>query len=693
MLSRFFNNSNKEDIQKFKEKLKQNYKYELRLYQTFPVYYLKELYPNQKGLLINHLMGTGKTFTGLHFINEFKDKIPLIVCPYYLITNWQNEAVKLGIDKPIKYLNYDDFLDFLEMTNNLDDYILIIDEGHNLIYKIRNEMKQDEITSFYSKSKQFYKILFLSGTPFYNDEFDIVYIINLVSGEKIFSFNREIFEDEYFDKSVIKSALFGWINPILDSKISLGAFLIGFFVMYIWGMVESILLAKNEAQLDGLVNELENKSQPIDTNSAVVEFRDEVNKYKNHPMYKFIKEYLGIMKMDSALSYKTFDVTYIGAGIAVYLVFIFVLYTLVSIGTRFDLNKIKTLNVKRLGNKIKNYISFYEIKNEDSIIENLRIKHCHSELKDDTVLMRLFCNSYFERLDKSDYPSKEFIVRKTIYNQKQMEYYIKATYNRLDDNEYKQMGLIGMDESFYKKWSNEDFLNYGRTISNITFESGNDTIIPTKFKEIIKTSLNRQTVIYSNFYEGGIIKFKKYLESLNKTFRIIHPRLHNDEQHKIISDFKNKEYQYLLLHPDYTEGISIFGAEQLHILEPIESYAKLDQLLFRVVRFNSHKHLMARERKVKIYLWVTEVMPVASLIYNKLKGWKKYSSQVVYWKRFAKFEDSMSPESIVYNNNIKVSKLFSEFKNSIKNYSIESCSIKNKNFNCNAPISLRELMK
>jgi hypothetical protein len=38
------------------------YPLQLNTYQLYPAFYLKHLKPDQKGLLVNHLMGTGKTF-------------------------------------------------------------------------------------------------------------------------------------------------------------------------------------------------------------------------------------------------------------------------------------------------------------------------------------------------------------------------------------------------------------------------------------------------------------------------------------------------------------------------------------------------------------------------------------------------------------------------------------------------------
>ena len=59
---------------------------------------------------------------------------------------------------------------------------------------------------------------------------------------------------------------------------------------------------------------------------------------------------------------------------------------------------------------------------------------------------------------------------------------------------------------------------------------------------------------------------------------------------KFTYNFK-KNGGYLLLHPSYSEGISIYGADQLHILEPINNLSKRDRITF-FDKFNSLEHLL-----------------------------------------------------------------------------------------------------
>ncbi len=678
----------KKKIAKAKEetekKLARSFNYDLRFYQTYPAFYLKNIAPEQKGLLVNHLMGTGKTFTGINFLTDYPNKKALIVCPEHLKSNWINELNKLGVNNlSISFLNYDMFIDLIIKIdkNSLSNYILILDEGHHLVYKIRYNLNENQISDIYDKTKFFYKIMFLSGTPFYNDEYDIIYIMNLVSGENLLPFNKTIFQDEYFKKSVLKSGVFGYINPILESKVTLLALFGTFIMLYVDGILKYM--------------EINTKTSKINS-SNYKNMTNDINELENKPGYKFIKEYLNMFGLGYAIDPVTPDKTKIGLAPLIFIAGMVIFTAIVYTVGRYDLNKITNIDNIKLGNKIKNYISFYEIKNKKSIIKDLQIKKCHSNFDNDSYFLNTFCNSYLEKLENSDYPSKELIIEKIEYTIPQMKYYLKACYNRLTPQEILELGIKQniKHSEIYVKLNEDDYLNYGRIIGNLTLKDDDNTlIIPLKYIKILNISENKQTVIYSNFYEKGLLFFAKFLENNNKKFKIINDNIQPNDLLNIINQFKNKDIQYILLHPSLIEGISIIGAEQLHILEPLDTYAKFDQLSYRVVRYNSHTHLALKDRKVKIYQWVNKTLPLASRLIEKLKGWKKYSSQVIFFKRLVEFDDDLSPDCIVYNKNIKTSKLFEEFNDAIKQYSIESCSVKNKNFNCDLPYSIREMFK
>jgi superfamily II DNA or RNA helicase len=661
--------------------LKRDFDEDLRTYQTFPGYYLKKLATEQKGLLINHLMGTGKTFTGINFMTDYYEKKVIVVCYSFMNETWISEVQKLGLNKiNINFMSYDEFIDNIITVDatTLDDYILLIDDGHNLIYKIRNQIDDQRVYDLYNKTKFFHKILFLSGTPFYNDEYDIIYIMNLVSGKELLPFNKEEFDKEYFKVSKIKSAFFGWIQPLLDSKVTFLAILGTFIGLYI----------------DSILNMVQINKEMSDTTIKTEDLQNEIDNNADKPGFSFIKKYLNAFGLRDTQDTNLNTKEIVTAGI-LFTISIIVLYTVVKLIGTYDLNKIKDLDTKKLSNKIQNYISYYEVKNTKGLLYNLQVKKCHSDIKDDQYFLKTFCNGYLDKLNESNYPSKKLIIKNVEYTLPQMQLFLKGAYNKLTRNEiinigvktnYKQRGV-------FFKLSDAEFLDYGRSIGNLTLKDENNNIfIPKKFNEILNISDNKQTVIYSNFYDKGLVLFAKFLLDNKQNYAILDDNLTNNKRNDILNKFKNKEIQYLLLHPRFIDGINIWGAEQLHILEPLDMYSKFDQLMYRVIRFNSHTHLPVKERKVEIYQWVTKSMSLIDGIIQKYKSWKKFSSHIAYWRRLTEFDDNLSPDSIIHNKNGQTSKIFTTLSDSIKKYNIESCSLKNKNFNCNLEYSYNSLL-
>ena len=96
-------------LPKYSEKKRQAGKITLLPHQYYPIDYLLK-HPKQKGLLINHYLGTGKTFLGLGFAEKMlaknnglnNHKIILIV-PRFLKSNWVTQMRQFGVKDKSKY--------------------------------------------------------------------------------------------------------------------------------------------------------------------------------------------------------------------------------------------------------------------------------------------------------------------------------------------------------------------------------------------------------------------------------------------------------------------------------------------------------------------------------------------------------------------------------------------------------------
>jgi hypothetical protein len=165
---------------------------------------------NNRGILLFHAVGTGKTITSISIAEEFRklNKEIIIISSKSLQSNYKKEIEtynkKLNeniseneienIINDYKFVtsnsknmisslntNLDNVLNNVTKVN-LEDKIIIIDEAHNLFNSISNGSKiANEFYDLVMNTKKI-KLIFLSGTPIINDPFEISIAFNLLYG-------------------------------------------------------------------------------------------------------------------------------------------------------------------------------------------------------------------------------------------------------------------------------------------------------------------------------------------------------------------------------------------------------------------------------------------------------------------------------------------------------------------------------
>jgi superfamily II DNA or RNA helicase len=195
---------------------------ELKEYQLYPADFLASR-PNQKGLLIYHGLGTGKTYLSLGFAERYQDKKIIVLLPRFLKSNWEIQMKSYGVKDKSRY-KLVSFQDAGELLNyDFTNTIVVIDEVHKLIDLMTNSKKitDQDYGKLYFKLKSSYKILALTGTPIYNNSFDIAYLANLVAGENLITMNPETFKENYTKINTPVSLFRGYFT---ESKLILSLF-------------------------------------------------------------------------------------------------------------------------------------------------------------------------------------------------------------------------------------------------------------------------------------------------------------------------------------------------------------------------------------------------------------------------------------------------------------------------------------
>jgi hypothetical protein len=659
-------------------------------HQLAPLKYLVSRCKNQHGLIINHTMGSGKSYLGAFFAKNYPNKKIIIVHPKGLENIWKDATEQLKVDKVI-LLTYDKLKElfrtqYKKLKELFNDSILIIDEAHNLLniinnitpstfntdnedesskfdknkgkaVKIKNKEKiKDEekniLIKFLDIFKVSKKVLLLTGTPVINGLADIRWLINISAGKKVVPYNIYEFNAEYRSIDIVYSFFTGWVENIMffnifginiiNSKYRIAFSGIKYYETEINNMISYLaggVILNNLNKL--LLNNKENKKILVDVASDITKSASKVSLYKIDIIgfaNRIYKNIVPVVTSNNANSHIISVLNLLVIGLLTRGLFLVSLSVRDYYSNNYAYDRLNISKMKEIGQ----YVSYYHYKDNDP-----------------------------------NYPASKIKNESVVYTHGQLELWTRLIYNiRITDSEAVDLELsknISEAELFKPtEMAPSVYTNKGRIIGNLTINN----IVPNKFKKIAEhyKKNNLSTVVYSNFYEKGCLLFSKYLNHTLYT-----PFLSVKKRNKILQDFKDQKIKLLILHPIYFEGFSIKGTRVFHILEPLIEYYKKEQLYTRVVRYHSHQHLKLSERNVVIIQWGCTLRNIFNLV-NKYKAdlddWIKNDLVIFYFSRYTEYDTSLSPDDIL-NNRINIDeKEMNTFEDTMKKISVDNSTIK-----------------
>lgn len=511
---------------------------ELQPHQKSSVDYLLS-HPEQKGLLLFHSLGSGKTYISLKYTEAFPAKKVVILLPHFLKANWVTQMKSFGVTQTSRYemVSLDESEKLLKY--DLSNTIVVVDEVHKLIQKIRltSDRTSDTYIRVYEKLKTAHKLLLLTGTPIFVDTSDISFIANLFDENDRYPTDATKFRTQYMKIKPLTSLARGHVT---ESKLMTLA------IPFIATLTAVVTLGTSLPWAIPLVSL---------AGSAVLPVANEI----------------------------------FPAGQVAF--------------REFDAEKWKEFSGK--------YVSYFNVK----LAEN------------------------------KEYPGKEIKEKKVLYNDQQTDFFLSFIDEDLNQDQLRIM--LGEESRNYSStvlkihstrlqrqllaspWS-------GCEIGNLDFKAADGTLIePPKFLRILDMIRSQpgQVVAYSSYWTNGIQRFAAFLDrhGLKDQYVMVTPDQTVEEQTAALEKYNKTEKRILLIHPEITEGISLVGTEQFHILEPIANMALLDQIIGRATRFRSHTHLPPDRQKVTAYLWETALddailgLPSATGFIRREHWQKKYS--------------------------------------------------------------------
>ena len=300
----------------------------------------------------------------------------------------------------------------------------------------------------------------------------------------------------------------------------------------------------------------------------------------------------------------------------------------------------------------------------------------------------------FEKKNKAFYPSKTVRYPETRFNNYQMDFLLRYADSQLNNNQLVQ--LLKDEETNYgvnyialNSTAIQDQLkkqpNSGLQIGNLLHRDkskSNAISYPSKFKKAFDLMMKERgsVAIYSHFYHNGTLLFAKYLESMGQhgKYAILHPDDPEDKYERIIDNYNEGRIKFLLIHPEITEGISLLGTKQLHILETPYNKSFEEQIIGRAVRYRSHMHLPKNERHVDVYVWKQVFSKYDIKHAFALRGnWNRNFSELNYYGERSLVDKNsamklQSPDEISFQRMNELHDSLFELSTLLKQYSIET---------------------
>lgn len=595
-------------------------------HQIAPVLHIVAKCKDQHGILLYHQMGTGKTRTTSFALMNYINHPWIIVTPPGLKVVWELEfdIIKATPSKQdITYVDYNNIVKYL-LSSDTRGKIIVMDEIHNLFRHITQETGVDLL----KKLNQSYKVFALSGTPINKITPDFPLLMTIVAGKKFLPYRELDFVKKYFTTNLKKAAIEGWILPFIR-KGGVGKFDFYVNTILMLPIFYTAIISMGKVYL-GMKDKL---WATLETAKGLVEYDNKMKEGKGvfSPYLKKRKAIVEAILPEQLSSMPPFPMFVIA-------VISFVASVLASIYLAESSGKLKVPNISLIFQQVKPYISHYNFGEDDP-----------------------------------NFASKTDVQKNVNYTNSQIVYWLKMSQNRLN---VEEMNMLEVNTAVYSKdfdmfaeiTSQEMYELQGRAIGNLTIQD----ILPHKFVEMIKVIGNDQTVIYSNFYKAGGKLFSKFLETNTAIkYDFLKPSHTLNEREQILKAFQARKIQVLILHPILKEGISIMGARQLHILEPMVNASDEAQVIARVIRYQSHNHLPLNERNVTIYRWVCTIKGFLNSIRKTLltiPQWIEHDLHRFYNSIPPQFESAITPDQNVR----KKANEAQDFMNDLGHYAVRS---------------------
>jgi SNF2 family DNA or RNA helicase len=119
-------------------------------------------------------------------------------------------------------------------------------------------------------------------------------------------------------------------------------------------------------------------------------------------------------------------------------------------------------------------------------------------------------------------------------------------------------------------------------------------------EEAIAANPDHRAVVYSNYLDSGIDPYSAELTARGIPHGRFTGAVDDEERQRLVSDYNAGKLRALLLSSAGGEGLDLKGTRAVQILEPHWNKEKVEQVIGRGIRYQSHDHLPPDQRTVNV---------------------------------------------------------------------------------------------
>ncbi len=189
--------------------------------------------------------------------------------------------------------------------------------------------------------------------------------------------------------------------------------------------------------------------------------------------------------------------------------------------------------------------------------------------------------------------------------------YIKVDMSNAQISEYRHYlkkilsldNIQHIDYTVLDKRKVNNFLTVTRQLSN-TIDNSPDSPKILELFNYVKTH-PKPCVVYSNFVDNGVLPLSVHLEKNKISYAIYYGEQTEEKRNKIIDMYNDGKIDVLLITSAGSESLDLKNTRYIHIMEPHWNESKINQIIGRAIRYDSHISLPKKDRNVVICKWVS----------------------------------------------------------------------------------------